>query len=73
MRGRRSRRKSPGPESELLLRLFGKVNVVLKSADATHPEFVLSAVPKLPALTDGLRQTIESVRNRRGVRVEEHY
>ena len=72
MRGRRSRGNSPRAETEVLLRLFGKVNVVLKS-DATHPEFVLSAVPKLPALTDGLRQTIESVRNRRGVRVEEHY
>ena len=50
-----------------------KVNVVLRSADKTHPKFVLEAVPKLPALTDGLRQTIESVRERRGVRVEEHY
>ena len=73
MRGRRSRGKSAQAETELLLRLFGKVNVVLKSADATHPEFVLSAVPTLPALTDGLGQTIESVRNRRRVRVEEHY
>ena len=46
----------------LLLRIFGKVNVVLRSSDLTHPEFVLRAVPKLPALTDGLRQTIEDVR-----------
>ena len=42
-------------EEPLLLRIFGKVNVVLRSADKTHPKFVLEAVPKLPALTDGLR------------------
>ena len=60
-------------EEPLLLRIFGKVNVILKSADVTHPNFLLSAVPKLPALTEDFRRTIESVRDSRGVRVEEHY
>ena len=60
-------------EEPILLRIFGKVNVVLKSADATHPEFLLAAVPKTQALTEGLRDTIESVRNRRGVRMEERF
>ena len=60
-------------EEPLLLRLFGKVTVVLKTADATHPEVMLLAVPNIPALTEGMRQIIEGERDRKGVRMEERF
>lgn len=55
----------------LFLRLFSKANVSLESSDMTHPTMVLNAVPNIPELTEGLRQTIEDVRRATGVRIEE--
>ena len=60
-------------DQPFFLRIFGKVNVTLASADMTHPTFMLQAVPKIPALTDSLRDHIERVRESRGVRLEESF
>ena len=53
-----------------MLRMFGKVNITLKSADVSHPAFLLPAVPKEPVAML-LRDCIEKARRDTGVRVEE--
>jgi uncharacterized membrane protein YdbT with pleckstrin-like domain len=50
------------------LRLVGRGNVVLVTADSTNPTFVLRAVPRVAELKDQIRANTERMRQRRGVR-----
>lgn len=50
------------------LRLIGRGNVVLVTADSTNPTFVLHAVPRVAELKDQIRANTEKMRQRRGVR-----
>jgi uncharacterized membrane protein YdbT with pleckstrin-like domain len=55
-------------DQPLFLRLFSVANVVLETSDRSHPHVVLRAVPDAEALTDHIRETVESLRHSRGVR-----
>ena len=50
------------------LRLVGRGNVILTTADRTTPQLVLHAVPSAAALKDQIRTHTERMRQRRGVR-----
>ena len=50
------------------LRLIGRGNVVLATADNTNPTLVLHAVPRAAELKDQIRANTEKMRQRRGVR-----
>ena len=50
------------------LRLIGRGNIVLVTADSTNPTFVLHAVPRAADLKDQIRAHTEKMRQRRGVR-----
>lgn len=50
------------------LRLVGRGNIVLTTADRTTPEVLLRAVPSAPSLKDQIRTHTERMRQRRGVR-----
>jgi uncharacterized membrane protein YdbT with pleckstrin-like domain len=51
-----------------LLRLIGRGNIVLESADRSTPVTVLHAIPGVDALKDDIRTNTEIMRQRRGVR-----
>jgi uncharacterized membrane protein YdbT with pleckstrin-like domain len=51
-----------------LLRLVGRGNLVLVTADRSTPEFVMRAIPGADALKDQIRTNTEIMRQRRGVR-----
>jgi uncharacterized membrane protein YdbT with pleckstrin-like domain len=51
-----------------LLRLVGRGNIVLETADRSTPEFVMHAIPGVDALKDQIRNHTEIMRQRRGVR-----
>ena len=50
------------------LRLIGRGDIVIESADRSTPEFVIHAVPRVNALKDQIRTHTERMRQRRGVR-----
>ena len=50
------------------LRLIGRGNVIIESADRTSPQFVIHAVPGAAALKDQIRTHTERMRQLRGVR-----
>lgn len=50
------------------LRLVGRGNIVLTTADRTTPQVVLHAVPQAPVLKDQIRAHTERMRQLRGVR-----
>jgi uncharacterized membrane protein YdbT with pleckstrin-like domain len=50
------------------LRLIGRGNVVIETADRSTPEFVMHAVPDADGLKDQIRTHTEIMRQRRGVR-----
>jgi len=50
------------------LRLIGRGNLVIESADRSSPRIVLHAVPDVTALKDKVRQHTERMRQLRGVR-----
>jgi uncharacterized membrane protein YdbT with pleckstrin-like domain len=50
------------------LRLVGCGNIVLITADASNPNFILRAVPHAATLKDQIRTNTERMRQRRGVR-----
>jgi uncharacterized membrane protein YdbT with pleckstrin-like domain len=52
----------------LLLRLVGRGDVILETADRTNHRIVLHAVPNVAALKDQIRDRTERMRQRRGVR-----
>jgi uncharacterized membrane protein YdbT with pleckstrin-like domain len=51
-----------------LLRLVGRGDIVLESADRSTPVFVLHAIPDVDGLKDQIRNHTEIMRQRRGVR-----
>ncbi|HWA86610.1 MAG TPA: PH domain-containing protein [Opitutus sp.] len=51
-----------------LLRLIGRGNIVIESADRSTPVFVMHAVPDVNTLKDRIRTHTELMRQRRGVR-----
>jgi uncharacterized membrane protein YdbT with pleckstrin-like domain len=51
-----------------LLRLVGRGDVILETADRTDHHIVLHAVPNVTALKDRIRNCTERMRQRRGVR-----
>jgi uncharacterized membrane protein YdbT with pleckstrin-like domain len=51
-----------------LLRLIGRGNIVLESADRSSPVTVMRAIPDVDALKDQIRTHTETMRQRRGVR-----
>lgn len=52
----------------LWLRLFSRANIILNTADQTHPVFRLEAVAEAEQLMDQLRAHVEACRARKGVR-----
>jgi len=55
-------------EEPFWLRLVGRGNIILSSADRTTSEFLLRAVPHAAVLKDKIRTHTETMRQRRGVR-----
>jgi uncharacterized membrane protein YdbT with pleckstrin-like domain len=55
-------------DQPFFLRLFSVANVVLETSDRSHPHVVLRAIPNAEALTDHIREIVESLRHSRGVR-----
>ena len=51
-----------------LLRLVGRGNIFLETADRSTPEFVMHAIPDTDGLKDEIRTHTEIMRQRRGVR-----
>lgn len=51
-----------------LLRLIGRGDIVIDSADRSTPVFVMHAVPAVNSLKDQIRTHTEIMRQRRGVR-----
>jgi len=51
-----------------LLRLIGRGNIVLETADRSTPVLMLRAIPDVDALKDKIRAHTETMRQRRGVR-----
>jgi hypothetical protein len=51
-----------------LLRLVGRGDVILETADRINHHIVLHAVPNVAALKDQIRDCTERMRQRRGVR-----
>lgn len=51
-----------------LLRLVGRGNIVLTSADRSTPVTVMRAIPDVDSLKDKIRTHTENMRQRRGVR-----
>jgi uncharacterized membrane protein YdbT with pleckstrin-like domain len=50
------------------LRMIGRGNIVIESADRTTPELVIHAIPGVNALKDQIRTHTERMRQVRGVR-----
>jgi uncharacterized membrane protein YdbT with pleckstrin-like domain len=50
------------------LRLIGRGNLIIETADRTNPQIVIRAVPGAPALKDQIRTHTERMRQLRGVR-----
>ncbi|HEY5553120.1 MAG TPA: PH domain-containing protein [Opitutaceae bacterium] len=51
-----------------LLRLVGRGNIILESADHSTPVVVMHAIPDVDGLKDQIRTHTETMRQRRGVR-----
>jgi uncharacterized membrane protein YdbT with pleckstrin-like domain len=55
-------------EEPLGLRIVGRGNIILQTADRTTPQMVIHAVPNVSAIKDQIRAHTEQMRQRRGVR-----
>jgi len=54
-------------EQPLFLRMFGLANIVLDTADRSHPRIVLRAVPDGERLRNQIRNQVEQCRSRKKI------
>jgi membrane protein YdbS with pleckstrin-like domain len=55
-------------EQPFLLRIFGLANLQIRTSDPSNPSILIPAIREANAIRESLRRSVETMRERKGVR-----